>query len=62
MGMYDQAKREDLCEHMRDLVDYAISHNVEWGGCGDCGSPWLECKICDLQIDECYPQYLRKKE
>lgn len=46
----------ELCEHMEKLVKYAKKNKVEWGGCGDCGSPWLTCNICDLTVDHCNPE------
>jgi hypothetical protein len=40
-------KYNSLCEHARLLVDYCFTNRVFFNGCGECGSPWIECTICD---------------
>lgn len=35
-----------MCEHMRDFVEYGAARGVSFGGCGECGSPWMSCKQC----------------
>lgn len=47
-----ELKGEEMCEHMLSLVEYCREHTVYFGGCGDCGSPWLTCRVCNLTIDE----------
>lgn len=47
-----QEKTEAMCEHMIRLVDYCRENKVYFGGCGDCGSPWLDCAICNKVVDD----------
>lgn len=57
---YEQERREllaSMCEHMRALVEHCISVGVEFGGCGDCGSAWLYCRKCKLQVDKAHDAF-----
>ena len=53
MELKNEALKKDaeFCEHMREFVALAREKRVYFGGCGDCGSPWLECKTCDKSVD-----------
>lgn len=37
---------DELCEHMKAGVKAMEAHGVQFGGCGECGSAWLECGKC----------------
>lgn len=43
--------KAEMCVHMKELVEICREKKVFFGGCGDCGSPWLECEICDKIVD-----------
>ncbi len=47
-------KRAEMCPHMLALVEFCEASRVFFGGCGDCGSAWLECKTCDKTVDEAH--------
>jgi len=36
---------------MKELVAICREKEVFFGGCGDCGSPWLTCKKCGKSVD-----------
>jgi Zn-finger nucleic acid-binding protein len=52
----DIGRREEtraaMCDHMRALIDHCVAVGVRFDGCGECGSPWLICGECKLEIDE----------
>lgn len=41
---------DDLCPHMLAVLASTALLNLTAGGCGDCGSMWLECKECGVMI------------
>lgn len=51
---------DELCPHMRDLIIHCEMVGVVFGGCGDCGSAWLECKMCNKTVDEAHLTFERK--
>lgn len=46
------AKRAEMCPHMLALIEHCLSVGVTFGGCGDCGSPWLTCAECKLEVGD----------
>ena len=46
-------KLTEMCKHMRALIEHCEAVDVRFGGCGDCGSPWLTCSNCpdEPQVD-----------
>lgn len=46
----NKKKYNECCEHMQSLIMYCVENKVFFDGCGDCGSPWLVCKLCNKDI------------
>lgn len=44
-----------LCPHMVIAITDLKKRQIEFGGCGDCGSAWITCKACNRSVD--YIQY-----
>lgn len=55
-----RAKFDAMCEHMRALIVHCETVGVKFGGCGDCGSAWLECATCKTNVDEAHEVFDRK--
>ena len=50
---------DELCEHMRALIVHCETVGVQFGGCGDCGSPWLECGPCKETVGDAAEAFYR---
>jgi len=46
---------------MKDLVEYCKTNKVYFGGCGECGSAWLDCEICDKYVYEAHEVFNENK-
>ena len=44
--------KKEICKHMEALIEYCKATGVKYGGCGDCGSPWLTCEKCGLTVND----------
>jgi len=53
---------DEMCEHMRALVQYCEAVGVIFGGCGDCGSPWLTCSHCEQTVDDAAEVFARSEK
>ena len=56
---YQRKFAEEMCDHMRELVLYCERIGVAFGGCGDCGSAWLECNTCNKSVQEAHEVFDR---
>lgn len=56
------AKWDEMCPHMQALVLHCEAVGVMFGGCDDCGSPWLTCQHCDESVDDAAEAFGRKVE
>lgn len=54
-----QKKLAELCPHMLAFISHCDSVGVRFGGCGECGSPWLMCDTCDKVVDEADEAFLK---
>lgn len=45
-------REAQFCEHMKAFVSHCREVGVFFGGCGECGSPWLTCKACRKEVDD----------
>lgn len=56
---YRRRFETEMCEHMRALVLHCERVGVIFGGCGDCGSAWLECMNCSATLDNAHEVFER---
>lgn len=41
----------ELCEHLKAFRAYCIENKISIGACGDCGSAWVDCEPCEIEVE-----------